>query len=279
MSQNTFKPYHLNATQDDMQGNGEIGRYLFLPGSNGRAEEIASHFSNLRVKPHSRGHDLYFGDLIVDGEPIHVAAVSTGMGCASMEIILHELFHLGAKRFLRLGTAGSLQPNFVKLGDIIQVTGAVRDETSTDDYMPPAVPALASFEMNQSICDALLAMQPSRLVHQGIVHCKSTLYAREFGVGPRASENAHYLRLLSDSGVLASEMETASLFIQSMWYNHRLRERGTHAACRVLSGALLSIVAVPPDSWLEMDEQKKITDEMTLLGFEVIKQQVKRDKK
>lgn len=278
MHQETFIPHHINATQEDMQGNGGIGRYLLLPGSNGRAAEIASHFRQLQVVPHARGHDLYLGQLVADDAVIDVAVISTGMGGGSMEIILHELYHLGVKRFLRIGTAGSLQPHSVHMGDIVHVLGAVRDEAATDDYMPKAVPALSSFEMNHAIHQAVSARQWPLTVHRGIVHCKSTLYAREFGAGPLATDNAHYLAQLSASGVLASEMETASLFIQSMWYDHQLKQRGHGAAFRVLCGALLSIVAVPPHEWLPADAQKAATDNMALLALDVIKQLACQDR-
>jgi len=37
-----FKPEHINATPEDLAGNNRIGRYILLPGSDGRAQEIAS---------------------------------------------------------------------------------------------------------------------------------------------------------------------------------------------------------------------------------------------
>lgn len=86
----SFKPVHMNATPDDLAGNNGIGRYLFLPGSDGRAKEVAQHFSNLSVKVHPRGHHLYLGTLLFAGKTIDVASIATGMGCPSTEIILHE---------------------------------------------------------------------------------------------------------------------------------------------------------------------------------------------
>ena len=62
------------------------------------------------------------GTLTAEGETIQVATLASGMGCPSMEIFLHELFQLGAKRFLRIGTAGSLQP-WIKTGQLINAQG------------------------------------------------------------------------------------------------------------------------------------------------------------
>src|SRR3990167_3178717 len=146
MQQNPFTPHHINVTADDLMGNNGIGRYILLPGSDGRAKQIAQYFNHVTIKPHSRGHNLYLGTLTTDSQSIDVATIASGMGCPSMEIILHELFSLGAKRFLRVGTAGSLQPNRVKMGDIIHVQASVRDEQTSSDYVPIEFPAVSSIE-------------------------------------------------------------------------------------------------------------------------------------
>src|SRR6185312_6559803 len=181
--------HHINATVDDLAGNHGIGRYILLPGSDGRAKEIAQHFNNLTIKTHPRGHNLYLGSITSGELTIDVAAISSGMGCPSMEIILHELFHLGGKRFLRIGTAGSLQPGLVKIGDIVNAQASVRDEHTTIDYVPITVPAIASMEFNLAILHATKTLAFSEHVHTGMVHCKSSLYAREFGIGPKAERN------------------------------------------------------------------------------------------
>jgi uridine phosphorylase len=242
MPKNSFLPNHIAVTREDMRGNGSIGRYILMPGSDGRAKEIAAYFSKTKTKTHPRGHHVYLGTLKADGQDIDVAAVSSGMGCPSAEIIVHELFNLGAKRFLRIGTAGTLQPNFVKVGDIINVQGSVRDEDTTRQYTPIEVPAVASLEY---VSSCLLAAEHLKLLNSirtGIVHCKSSLYARELAAGPRALENQAYLNLLTKSGILASEMETATLFIQSQLYNYQLMQQGEGPAFRVLAGAILAVI-------------------------------------
>ena len=242
MAKNPFKSHHINATPADLAGNHGIGRYIFLPGSDGRAKEIAHHFENTLVKQHHRGHNLYLGTLDCSGKKIDVAAVSSGMGCPSTEIIVHELFNLGAKRFLRIGTAGSLQPDWVKTGSIINVHASVRDESTSQNYAPVELPAVASLEVVSSILLAAGNIGLSDQVHTGTVHCKSSLYAREFSMGPKAIEHKNYLDLLSQFGVLGSEMETAILFIQSQLYNHQLMQQGEGPQHRVLSGAILGVI-------------------------------------
>ena len=61
--------YHIHLKQ------GDIGRYVFLPGDPGRCEVIAQHFDNPRFVASHREHTTWVGEL--DGVP--VAVTSTGM--------------------------------------------------------------------------------------------------------------------------------------------------------------------------------------------------------
>lgn len=266
-----FTPHHINATPADLAGNQGIGRYILLPGSNGRAKQISSYFDNVTVKEHPRGHHLYLGTLSTATQTIDVATVSSGMGCPSMEIILHELYQLGAKRFLRIGTAGSLQSKNISIGDIINVSGSVRDESTTKDYAPIEFPAMASLEMVNVINAAAQAMNMAKQTHTGIAHCKSSLYAREFAAGPNASVNEAYLDYLTRCGVLASEMETAGLFIQSQMYNHECRQAGEGVTHRVLCGAILSILCIPPHEFIDSATAKPYEEKAIKLAIESIK--------
>lgn len=268
---NPFTPFHLNATPDDLAGNAGIGRYILLPGSDGRAKQISQHFSNLAVKTHPRGHHLYLGTISHAGKTIDVATIATGMGCPSMEIILHELFHLGGRRFLRVGTSGSLQPDFVKIGDIVNVQASVRDEHTTTDYMPIDVPAVASFDCVTATLLSAQKLGLSERLHTGTVHCKSSFYAREFGAGPQSTKNKAYINLLTECGILATEMETATLFIQSQFYNTQLMRQGKEPQFRVLWGAILGVIAVPPHQLISVAEEKTTTENVIQLGLETIK--------
>ena len=94
-----FTPEHMTASEEDFEGNNGIGRYVLLPGSDGRAEKIAQNFSDVTVTRHSRRHNVYKGTLEHLGKSIDVAAVSSGMGTPSLDIIVNELGQLGVKRF------------------------------------------------------------------------------------------------------------------------------------------------------------------------------------
>lgn len=267
-----FVPRHINAVPGDLNGNGGIGRYVLLPGSAGRAREIAARFEGLESHPHERSHNLYLGRIALsEGRRIDVATVSTGMGCASLDIIVNELFHLGAKRFLRVGTAGSLQPERVHAGQVVVATASVRDEHTSRVYVPVEFPAVASLEMIHAAERASAALGWVDEVHFGIVHCKSSLFAREFGEGPMARQNRDYMDLLVHSGTLASEMETSQLFVLSSLYDYELRRNGHSWADRALAGAVLGIVG-DDRPFGSPDVEARAVERSIDLAFETLRQ-------
>lgn len=231
--------HHLNASRADFSGNDAVGRYVLLPGSDGRAEQIAARLEGVTVKSSDRRLNCYFGSFATPDRDLDVAVVSTGMGCPSMDIVLSELIALGARRFLRLGTAGSLQKGLVCYGDLVIATGAVRDEGTTRNYAPIEFPAIADADVVAALKTA--AAQQGVRVHAGVVHCKDSLYAREFGHGPLSQQNHAYMQVLTQCGALASEMETAQLFIRSQLEVQAGRVE-TGVTDRVKSGALLAVI-------------------------------------
>ncbi len=237
-----FVPHHMSARPEDLEGNSGIGRYLLLPGSDGRAGTIADRFTDREVRPHARGHNLYTGRLERDGDWIDVGVISTGMGCPSLDIIVNELFRLGGRRFLRVGTAGSLQPARIRTGDLVVATASVRDEHTSHNYLPVEVPAVASLEMVWAAREAADALGRGADTHFGTVHCKDSLYAREMGAGPMERENREYMALLKQAGVLASEMESAQLFTLGAIFDQELRHGESGLASRVLAGTVLAII-------------------------------------
>ncbi|HEY9898253.1 MAG TPA: nucleoside phosphorylase [Pantanalinema sp.] len=266
-----FVPHHLNATPSDLAGNDGIGRYVILPGSDGRAKQIAEHFEDVRVLPHPRCHNLYLGRLRVGARLVDVASVSTGMGCASLDIIVNELCGLGAKRFVRVGTAGSLQPANIRAGSLVVATASVRDEATSRRYVPIEVPAVASLEVVLAAKRAAAELGLAPSTHFGVVHCKDSLFAREFGAGPLSEENHAYMRVLSASGVLASEMETAQLFILAALQDHRLRRAAEGHAHRVLAGAVLGVVG-DDRPFATPEEERRAVDGSVALVLETIRQ-------
>lgn len=230
-----YKPEHLGIDAAALHSAQPGGRFVLLPGSPARARAIAEHFDDRAVYPSPRGHDVFTGRLCRNGQCLDLATVATGMGCPSVDIIVSELIGLGARRLLRVGTAGSLQPQRVKAGHLVLATGAVRDEGTSVHYAPLELPAIASWQLVQAAQRAVARLPDLPPVHLGLVHTKDSLYARELGAGPRADEHRRYRDQLAALGVLASEMEAAHLFILAQSY-------GAAAGEAIWAGCILGIV-------------------------------------
>ncbi len=209
-----FEAHHLLIGPEHLQGNGGRGRVVFVPGSLARAEQIAEHFEDHQLITNPRRLDVHLGTLRSGDLSVDVAAVPTGMGCPSLGIVITELIELGARRFLRVGSAGSLQPQ-VAVGDLVVATAAVRDEGASDAYAPREVPAVAHSDWVAALASASRTLDELDHTYLGLVHTKDSLYGREFPMGPLTEQNRGYMQLLQDMGVLASEMESSHLFVLS----------------------------------------------------------------
>jgi uridine phosphorylase len=234
-------PLHMNVSEADLKGNGRLGRYVLLPGSDGRAAEIAKHLKNVRVLEHPRRHNFYSGTFVDGAQSIDVGVMSSGMGCPSMDIIASELLSLGAKRLIRVGTAGSLQPKRIRVGSLVVPTATVRDEGTSRHYLDTSIPVLSSLEFLDVVRRVAREKKWEDKVFLGSIHTKDSLYAREFGQGPLHPEHKIYMQHLREAGVLASEMECAQLFtLMQVWNQKQLTagDQGPNVRC----GAVLAIV-------------------------------------
>src|SRR5437870_3826841 len=117
---------------------GDVGRYVFLPGDPGRCELIAALFDEREHIAQNREYNTYAGTLL--GE--RVAVTSTGIGCPSTAIAVEELARIGADTLIRVGTSGAMQP-WITPGDLGVLTGAIRDEGTSRHYLPIEFPAVA----------------------------------------------------------------------------------------------------------------------------------------
>lgn len=258
--------HHLEIDHSHLTGNRGVGRYVLLPGSPGRAALIGDLLDDHRVVSNRRRMDVHLGR----HQGIDIAVVPTGMGCPSVDIVATELLHLGARRLLRVGTTGSMQPT-VLVGDVVIATGAVRDESTSDVYTPRGFPAVADPLWVQALTRAALDRDLADQVHLGLVHTKDSFFGREFAEGPDASRNEAYMERLVRAGVVATEMEAAHLFVLGEVHGTgttSLRARLSSQA-RVRCGAILAVIG-SPESGIASIEIERATEarmiELALAG-------------
>jgi uridine phosphorylase len=141
---------------------------------------------------HNRGLWGYTGEALVDDRPLSIQ--STGMGGPSAAIVIRELVELGARRLVRVGTCGALQPD-LQLGQLIVATQALAaDGTSR------ALGAGERISAPGQLLAALIGADSQPV--QGLVVSTDVFYEDRDGL-EQSWRNA---------GALAVEMETATLY-------------------------------------------------------------------
>lgn len=196
--------------------NGDVGKYVILPGDPKRCSKIAAFLDDAKLMGDNREFTTYTGYL--NGERVSVA--STGIGGPSAAIALEELVKAGADTFIRVGTCGGMQPE-VKSGDLVIATGAIRQEGTSREYAPLAFPAVA---------DAELAMQLKKTAdrlgyhaHMGVIQSKDSFYGQhEPEKMPVSYELQQEWEAWKRLGCLASEMESAALFVVASYLRVRV---------------------------------------------------------
>jgi uridine phosphorylase len=236
-------PHHIAITAEHAAGNDGAGRVFLLPGSDGRARRIGERFLDTTVVGSDRQLNVSLGRLEVSGRSVDVGTVATGMGCPSVDIVVTELISLGVRRFIRVGTAGSLRPREVPAGSLVIATAAVRDEGASDRYVCPEYPAVADPAVIAALEEAARSSGHAARTFSGVVHSKDSLFARELGHGPRRELNHRYMAELEAIGVLATEMEAAHLFVLAKVHGPEPTPlTGLDRSTAVQAGAVLAII-------------------------------------
>ncbi len=193
--------FHIRCTE------GDVGRYVFLPGDPGRCEAIAAHFDDPVHIGMNREYNIYTGTLL--GEKVSVC--STGIGGPSAAIAMEELTAIGADTFIRIGTCGGIDLDVLP-GDVVVATGAIRFEHTSLEYAPMEFPAVPDFGVTAALKAA--SEDLGFRTHTGVVQCKDSFYGQH---SPEKSPVSYELLQKWESwkrlGVKASEMESAALFV------------------------------------------------------------------
>ncbi len=204
------KQYHIGVGPDD------IGKYVILPGDPKRCAKIAAHFENAKLVGDSREYVTYTGYL----NGVKVSVTSTGIGGPSASIAMEELVACGAHTFIRVGTCGGMDPKIMG-GDIVIAQAAVRAEGTSKEYAPIEYPAVATFEVIEALKNA--SDKLNHTSHVGVVQCKDAFYGQH-----RPETLPNHVELLNKwdawcrMGCLASEMESAALFIVASYLHVRV---------------------------------------------------------
>jgi uridine phosphorylase len=201
--------YHIRVKE------GDVGKYVLLPGDPGRCESIANYFDEPKFISFNREHKIYTG--YISGEMVSV--VSTGMGCPSTAIAVEELVKIGCHTFIRVGTSGAMQPQ-MEVGDIAIINAAIRDEGTSRQYLPIEYPAIADLEVINALVQASEKLDYTHYV--GVSHTKDSFYSE---VEPDRMPMSSFLNDRWNQwvagGAICSEMEASIVFILAGIYRKR----------------------------------------------------------
>ncbi len=167
-----------------------------LPGDPARLDRIKQFLTDARELAYNRE----FRSIVGNYQGVPVLAVSTGIGGASAGIAVEELHNLGVTNMIRIGSCGALQPQ-VKIGDLVLVNGAVRDDGASKTYIDPIFPAVPDSDLLFACVSA--AKGRGYRYHTGIARSHDSFYT------DRETEIDAYW---SKRGVLGADMETAALY-------------------------------------------------------------------
>ena len=203
------RQYHIQVAP------GEVGRYVILPGDPKRCALIAKYFDNPVQIADNREYVTITGTL--DGKKVSVT--STGIGGPSAAIAIEELVMCGADTFIRVGTCGGMQEDILS-GDIVIASGAIRMDGTGREYAPIEYPAVSDFEVTSALGQA--AEELNMRFHIGVTQSKDSFYGQHSPeTMPVSYELENKWNAWLRMGCLASEMESATLFIVGSF--HRVR--------------------------------------------------------
>lgn len=169
----------------------EIGKYILLTNFQNYVEKFAQRF-NVPIE----GKDKNMPNASAEG----ITIINFGMGSPNAATIMDLLSAIKPKAALFLGKCGGLKKKN-KLGDLILPIAAIRSEGTSNDYMPPEIPALPAFNLQRAVSHIL--RNDGKDYWTGVV----------FTTNRRVWEfDRRFKKQLSKTRAIAIDMETATLF-------------------------------------------------------------------
>ncbi len=183
----------------------------------------------------------------------NISMINFGMGSANAATIMDLLMAIHPKAVLFLGKCGGLKKKN-ELGDLILPIAAIRGEGTSNDYLPPEVPALPAFSLQKAIS--------STISDYGFDYWTGTVFTTNRRVWEWDKDFKETLRKTRSMGI---DMETATLFVVGF-------------ANEIPTGALLLVSDQPmiPDGVKTQTSDKVVdisyTENHVRIGIDSLKQ-------
>ena len=175
----------------------KIPEKVLVVGDPGRLDRISRKLSEVTVIAENREYRTMLGLL----HRTQIGVISHGVGSAGAGVCFEEICKSGAKKIIRVGTAGGMQKG-IGAGEMVIARGAVREDGLSPNLVPLSFPAIASLPLTSSMQD--IALKKDIEIITGILLTSDMFYPNEI-LGSN-------LPLWQKAGVKAVEMESATLF-------------------------------------------------------------------
>ena len=182
-----------------------------------------------------------------------ITLINFGMGSANAATIMDLLSAIHPKAVLFLGKCGGLKKKN-KLGDFILPIAAIRNEGTSDNYLPAEVPALPAFSLQRAV--------PSNIRDHAKDYWTGTVFTTNRRVWEHDNE---FKKFLKKTRSMAIDMETATIFTVGF-------------ANEIPAGALLLVTDQPMiSSGIKTQKSDtritdKYVDEHILIGIDALKE-------
>lgn len=181
--------YHIGFSREDLGE--DTPTFALLCGDPERAARIALETDGVRLEKvlsERRGLNSYLVSL-PGGR--RVVSATSGMGAPSLSIVVNELYAVGIRQILRIGTSGSIQRN-VKVGSIVITRAALCRQGAAADIAPLEYPAAANPFVTAALVQAARELQVDW--HLGVTASVDTFYEGQERMA--SSANPHLQRWL-----------------------------------------------------------------------------------
>lgn len=169
----------------------KITQYILLTNFQGYLDEFAAE----------HGVEVYDRSVAMPAAVAEdITMINFGMGSANAATIMDLLGAANPKAVLFLGKCGGLKKKN-ELGDLILPIAAIRGDGTSDDYMPPEVPALPAFNLQRAVSHVIRT--------KGHDYWTGTVFSTNRRVWEHDDKFKEYLRVVRS---MAIDMETATLF-------------------------------------------------------------------
>ena len=116
----------------------EFGEYIILVNFS-KYVHMFSAWHGTEIKGHDRA--------MISCTAENITIINFGMGSPNAGTIIDLITAINPKACLFLGKCGGVKTGKNKVGDLILPIAAIRGEGTSNDYLPPEVPALPAFAL------------------------------------------------------------------------------------------------------------------------------------